>query len=156
MKTALLLAGLCAAALGTYSLASAQERHEEHREAPVRNAPPKFQPHPPGMHPHGPIVRPHPVRTLSPKVVVRGRPPAWPRWSHPEFARPLYYWDWPAVHGVSCVAEDSYGDQYPVSQTTWAGFGLPDMTAAEDDALDRCYAESGQDPSCFLTGCSYN
>ena len=150
-----MLAGLCLAALGVASLAIAQERREEHREAPSRQAPPKFQPHPPGMHPHGPIVRAHPVRILAPRVVVRGRP-AWTHWAHPEFARPLYYWDWPTLRGVTCIAEDSYGDQYPVSQVTVAGFGLANMTAVEDDALDRCYAESGQDSSCFLASCSHN
>jgi hypothetical protein len=29
------------------------------------------------------------------------------------------------------------------------------MTVIEDDALDRCYAESGQDPSCVLETCSH-
>jgi hypothetical protein len=30
----------------------------------------------------------------------------------------------------------------------------PNMTAVEDDTLDRRYAESGQDPSCVLLSCS--
>jgi hypothetical protein len=44
----------------------------------------------------------------------------------------------------------------PVSQVTVTGFGLATMTEVEDDALDRCYAESGQDPTCFLASCSHN
>jgi hypothetical protein len=94
------------------------------------------------------------VRVLAPRVIERGREGHWPRWEHPEFARPIYYWDWSVVRSVTCVAEDSYGDQYPVTETTGPGFGLIDVTQVEDEALDRCYAESGQDPSCFLLTCS--
>jgi hypothetical protein len=79
----------------------------------------------------------------------------WNHWQHPEFARPAYYWDWSLVHTVSCTAEDSYGDQYPVSESAFAGFGLANMTAVEDDALDRCYSESGSDPSCYLLTCAH-
>jgi hypothetical protein len=56
---------------------------------------------------------------------------------------------------VTCIAEDSYGDQYPVTETTFAGFGLVNMTTVEDDALDRCAEESGGDQSCYLATCSY-
>jgi hypothetical protein len=130
--------------------------HEGHdqRQLPPRPAPPRFQPHPPGVHPHGPIVRAHPVRVMRPTVNRYGEH-HWRHWEHPEFARPIYYWDWAALHTVTCVAEDSYGDQYPVTQQTFAGFGLINMTAVEDDALDRCYQESGGDPSCFLATCSH-
>ncbi len=117
---------------------------DEHRSGGHRAPPPKFQAHPAGVHPHGAIVRPHPVRVLSPRVIVHGRG-EWAHWDHPEFSRPVYYWDWGAIRSVSCVAEDSYGDQYPVTETTFAGFGLENMTAVEDDALDRCYSESGGD-----------
>jgi hypothetical protein len=54
-----------------------------------------------------------------------------------------------------CVAEDSYGDQYPVSEAAPPGFGLSDMTGVEDDALDRCYSESGQDSTCVLATCTH-
>jgi hypothetical protein len=143
-----------------------EERREEHREmrppAPppqVRNTerrpePPRWQPHPNGPHPHGPMVRQHNIRVLRPTVVHYGTRP-WRHWEHPVFARPAYYWEWPAIHQVSCVAEDSYGDQYPVTEETWRGFGLANMTDVEDDALDRCYQESGGDPSCFLATCSH-
>ncbi len=174
MKLAASLAALLSVSwLTGLSAARAEERHEAphaapreqghpHEEArpreemrrPPRPAPPRFQAHPPGIHPHGPMVRPHAVRVLRPTVARYGAHP-WRHWEHPEFARPAYYWDWTAIRQVSCIAEDSYGDQYPVTEETFAGFGLVDMTAIEDDALDRCYQESGGDPSCYLASCSH-
>ena len=77
------------------------------------------------MHPHGPIVLQHPVRVLPPRVITPGHR-EWKHWDHSEIARPLYYWDWGAIHSVTCIAEDSYGDQYPVTQTVDRGFG-PDQ-----------------------------
>jgi hypothetical protein len=148
------------------------EHHEEHREMhdqrpewhggpppQVRNAErrmeaPRWQAHPVGPHPHGPVVRPHNVRVLRPTIVHYGARP-WRHWEHPAFARPVYYWDWYNVRQVTCVAEDSYGDQYPVTEDTWRGFGLAHMTDVEDDALDRCYQESGGDPNCYLATCSH-
>ena len=142
-----------------------EERHEEENRAvpfqahgrpnlAPRPAPPRFANHPPGIHPHGAIVRQHPVRILQPRVIAYGGH-TWVHWGHPEFARPVYYWDWGVIHNVSCVAEDSYGDQYPVTESTFSGFGLVNMTAIEDDSLDRCYQESGNDPSCYLVSCSH-
>ncbi|MGA2447529.1 MAG: hypothetical protein ABTD50_02500 [Polyangiaceae bacterium] len=127
---------------------------EEHYRPAARQAPPPFQAHPAGVHPHGPIVRQHPVRVLAPRAVVHGRS-GWVHWDHPEFARPTYYWSWSGVHTVTCIAEDSYGDQYPVSESAAPGFGLANMTDVEDDALDRCYSESGQDSTCFLATCTH-
>jgi hypothetical protein len=148
--------------LNSATVAHAEEHHGDHqngheghdRPPPPRPAPPKFQPHPPGVHPHGPMVRPHAVRVMRPTVVRRGERP-WRHWDHAEFARPMYYWDWAGIRQVSCIAEDSYGDQYPVTEDTFAGFGLVNMTSVEDDALDRCYQESGGDPSCYLATCSH-
>ncbi len=128
--------------------------YADERSRPPRPAPPPFQAHPPGVHPHGPIVRPHPVRVLAPRAVVHGRS-GWAHWDHPEFARPTYYWNWEGVHNVTCIAEDSYGDQYPVSEAAAPGFGLTNMTDVEDDALDRCYSESGQDTTCYLATCTH-
>jgi hypothetical protein len=133
--------------------AQEEERHGERAVGP-RPAPPKFQAHPAGQHPHGPMVRSHAVRVLQPRVIVYGGH-EWTHWEHPEFARPAYYWDWNVIHTVSCITEDSYGDQYPVTESTFRGFGLVNMTAIEDDALDRCYVESKGDPSCFLLTCSH-
>ncbi len=137
------------------NLAHADEHHGEHeRPLPPRPAPPRFQPHPPGAHPHGPTVHPHAVRVMRPTVVRRGERP-WRHWEHTEFARPTYYWNWSAIHTVTCTAEDSYGDQYPITEQTFSGFGLVNMTTVEDDALDRCYQESGGDPNCTLATCSH-
>jgi hypothetical protein len=99
-------------------------------------------------------VHAHDVRVLSPIVTVHGGG-RWAHWGHPEFSRPRYYWDWAIIRQVTCVAEDSYGDQYPVTEATSLGFGLERMTDIEDDALDRCAAESGGDPSCTLMSCSH-
>lgn len=140
-----LLAGASLLSLAGYA--------EDHYR-PVRPAPPAFRAHPPGTHPHGPIVRQHPVRVLAPAAVTHGRT-TWAHWEHPEFTRPVYYWNWGAIHTVTCVAEDSYGDQYPVTETAATGFGLTNMTDVEDDALDRCYSESGQDNTCILSTCSH-
>jgi hypothetical protein len=131
--------------------------HEGHERAPhvvVRAAPPKYVAHPPGAHPHGAMVRPHQVRIMAPKVIAPGAH-AWRHWEHPDFSRPVYYWDWTVVHHVTCTAEDSYGDQYPVTQAWTRGWGLDNMTTVEDEAMDRCYNESGSDESCYLIGCSH-
>ena len=56
---------------------------------------------------------------------------------------------------MTCIAEDSYGDQYPVSEAAAPGFGLANMTEVEDDALDRCFSESGQDATCVLATCTH-
>jgi hypothetical protein len=100
------------------------------------------------------MVRPHSIRVLQPSVVKYGGH-QWRHWEHPEFFRPVYYWNWAVIRNVTCIAEDSYGDQYPVTEATFSGFGLDNMTAVEDDALDRCSAESGGDPNCYLATCSH-
>jgi hypothetical protein len=138
--------------LGFLSVALAANGEERRR--PARPEPPPYQRHPAGVHPRGATVRPHQVRVLAPAAVFHGRT-GWPHWEHPEFPRPVYYWDWAHVHNVTCVAEDSYGDQYPVSEPAAPGFALGNMTEVEDDALDRCYAESGQDTTCFLATCTH-
>jgi hypothetical protein len=149
--------------LATYSLAReegrgggrSEGRSEARPTPPQRRAPPeRFQTHPPGAHPHGAIVRPHPIRVLQPTVAKYGGH-QWRHWEHPEFSRPVYYWNWAVIRNVTCIAEDSYGDQYPVTEAAFSGFGLDNMTAVEDDALDRCAAESGGDPSCYLATCSH-
>jgi hypothetical protein len=155
---------LSATLLQVYSAAQAEERKGEHREErredrgraapPPRSAAPRFEAHPPGTHPHGAIVRPHPIRILSPRVVKHGEH-QWRHWDHSEFARPVYYWNWAVIRSITCIAEDSYGDQYPVTEETFSGFGLTHMTAVEVEALDRCYAESGGDQSCYLATCSH-
>jgi hypothetical protein len=170
----------CSLSLGP--IASAQERHEHEDNKPAvrpaeerpatehaasaihatapRFSPPRFVPHPAGVRPtpkahvKGPTVRPHAVRVLGSRLVVHENH-QWPHWSHPSFDRPLYYWDWDTIHGVSCIAEDSYGDQYPVSESAFPGLDSGSMMTVEDDAIDRCYSESGKDTSCYLATCSH-
>ena len=137
--------------VGSMSIALAGYAEERGR---ARQAPPAFQAHPAGVHPRGATVRPRAIRSLAPKRVFHGRT-GWTHWNHPEFERPSYYWDWTDVHNVTCVAEDSYGDQYPVSEAAAPGFGLNNMTEVEDDALDRCFNESGQDSTCVLASCTH-
>ncbi len=139
--------------LGSVSVCLIGYAEEHGRQAP-RPPPPAFQSHPGGAHPRGPTVRPHQVRVLAPRAVDHAHT-GWAHWQHPEFARPNYYWDWAGVHNVTCTAEDSYGDQYPVTETAAPGFALANMTDVEDDALDRCYSESGQDTTCVLAGCTH-
>lgn len=151
---------LFATVIATATLAFGQSHDRDRHEAvvkppPPRAAPPAFKAHPPGAYPHAAIVRPHQVRVLAPKVYVHGGRDGWRHWEHPEFLRPHYYWNWATIHQVSCTAEDSYGDQYPVTEATGPGWGFENMTAVEDDALDRCYAESGSDESCYLVNCSH-
>ena len=132
-------------------------RHEE-QHLPPRAPPPAWKAHPAGAHPVAPGWHPayhqHPVRVLRPHTMRYGEHP-WRHWGHPEFVRPIYYWDWNAIRSVTCVGEDSYGDQYPVTESTSPGFGLMNMTSVEDDALDRCYQESGGDESCHVATCTH-
>lgn len=98
-----------------------QQRGTSPKYAPApRSVPMPYQAHPAGVHPHGPIVRPHATRVLGPRAVAYGSH-QWQHWNHAEFARPAYYWDWNSVHNVTCVAEDSYGDQYPVTEAAFPG-----------------------------------
>ena len=117
----------------------AQKGEEKHEQRPrAQRAPaPKFEAHPPGTHPRGPTVRAHQVRVLAPRVVVHGGAREWRHWAHPDFARPVYYWDWEVIDQVTCTAEDSYGDQYPVTENWAAGYGLDNMTTVEDG----CYRQ---------------
>ncbi len=158
---AMLAAALCFGSLGAFAEGPREEHHEEAHPAhaaparPTRAPPPAFKAHAPGVHPQGAHYQNHPVRVMSTHVISRGHEGGWRHWEHPEFVRPAYYWNWGAIHDVSCVAEDSYGDQYPVSEAVWSGFGLDNMTDVEDQALDRCYQESGGDGSCYLATCSH-
>ena len=144
LKFGLLLGSLSICVLG----------YADERGRSSRQEPPPFQAHPSGVHPRGRTVPPHQVRTLAPRAVDHGHT-GWAHWNHPDFARPNYYWSWAGVHNVTCIAEDSYGDQYPVSEAAAPGFGLANMTDVEDDALDRCYNESGQDSTCVLASCTH-
>lgn len=56
---------------------------------------------------------------------------------------------------MTCTAEDSVGDLYPVTEDGYVGAeyeGILDQV--EDTALDRCYSESGGDEGCTLVDCT--
>jgi hypothetical protein len=70
------------------------------------------------------------------------------------FPRPVYNWNWNAVRVVTCVAEDQYGRQYPVTESAYAGPAYEaEMSNIEDQALNTCYQDSG-DESCSLLECT--
>jgi hypothetical protein len=55
---------------------------------------------------------------------------------------------------VTCTAQDSDGAQYPVTEDGYFGFAYQsEVPSIEDQALDRCYAETDGDGGCFLVGC---
>jgi hypothetical protein len=55
---------------------------------------------------------------------------------------------------VTCYAQDQEGRQYGVTEDSWGGYYQSRIALIEDEALDRCYAESGGDNACFLVGCN--
>jgi hypothetical protein len=153
LTSGVLAGSLCLCIVGSADDHGRPAGNDAH-SAPVRRDAPPFQPHPSGVHPRGRTVPPHQTRVLQPSNVQHGHT-GWAHWNHPDFPRPNYYWNWAGVHNVTCVAEDSYGDQYPVTEAAAPGFGINNMTGVEDDALDRCYAESGQDSTCVLATCTH-
>lgn len=118
---------------------------------------PGYGPHPgwgpnPGWgpgHNHGPrpgwLPQPYPIW---------GNNSPWRRWEHPFFMRPIYYFNWYQVKAITCSAQDSLGRFYPVMIRDWPNWAWADnIHQIEDLALDRCFHETGGDPSCFLQGC---
>jgi len=68
--------------------------------------------------------------------------------------RPIYHWDWYRLHAVTCTAEDSSGDLFPVTEDGYIGNVYQSrLEQIEDAALDRCYDETGGDPGCYLVDC---
>jgi hypothetical protein len=104
----------------------------------------------------GPIrpgPRPGPVRVYDP-IRFRGGGYPWPLY-RPVFTRPFYYWNWAGLRLVTCTAEDSYGDQFPVTETGYVGIGYQaNLNNIEDGALSRCYAQSPNGASCVLASCT--
>jgi hypothetical protein len=77
-------------------------------------------------------------------------------WDHPYFVRPIFNdWVWDSLRLVTCTAEDSDGDQFPVTENEYTGIEfqakLPEI---EDAALDMCFDETNGDTSCVLVGCT--
>jgi hypothetical protein len=69
--------------------------------------------------------------------------------------RPIFYWNWDAVQSVTCVSQDSVGDDFPVTEAGYIGIGYQDrIVDVEDASLNRCFEESNGDPSCHLVGCT--
>jgi hypothetical protein len=78
----------------------------------------------------------------------------WHHWEHPVVVRPIYGWNWPALRVVTCTAEDSYGDLFPVTEDGYFGSVYQDrIEEIQDAALDRCYDESSDQESCRLLDC---
>ena len=129
-----------------------QEEQQAPHSAPARPPP---QTRPPEEHAHGATERQRPRQAYPPEVVVHGRT----RWAHRDYhaiVRPNYQWNWAQVRSVTCSAADAGGDQYPVSEVTGPGFAPGNLSDVEDDALDRCYSEAGQDAGCTLVDCIGN
>ena len=81
----------------------------------------------------------------------------WYHWEHPWFERPFYYWDWYRLHSVTCTAEDSDGDLFPVTEDGYYGTMYQDrLDAIEDAALDWCYEATQGDSGCWLVDCYAN
>jgi hypothetical protein len=79
----------------------------------------------------------------------------WPHWDRPYWVRPIFYWNWATLHAVTCVSEDSVGDQYTVTEDGYSGLIYQSIVQqVEDASIDRCYAESGNDPGCHLESCT--
>ncbi len=86
---------------------------------------------------------------------VRGGVYPWPRWDHPYFPRPVYGWNWYELRSVTCTAEDSVGDLFPVTEDGYIGEAYQSqLDNIEDAAIDRCYSETNGDPACHLLDCA--
>jgi hypothetical protein len=111
----------------------------------------------PAPHPIVPAPHPafHPAHVYNPYVIHRGAF-GWARWAPTyEWVRPTYYFEWDRLRVLTCMSEDSYGDQYPVTESGYHGPMFRDqLGAVEDASLSRCYDESGHDPQCRLITCT--
>jgi hypothetical protein len=110
------------------------------------------RPHPrpwTGRPPH-----PRPPGHVYPPFPSNGNNFPWRRWRHPNVPRPIYDWPWFSITRVTCTAQDSNGYIYPVTEYGNRGAWFPNrLNRIQDEALNRCYYESGQDPGCHLLGC---
>lgn len=144
-----------------------------HRPGPVTRP---HRPHRPGR-PGGVVVSPgRPHRPGGTVVVTPGRRyrPGRPgivyrhenRWRHYGHWRPAmrlrraYNFNWQALVGVSCTAQDSYGYHYTVSDNQQYGESyLQNLLDVENDAVSRCYYETAEfnggygDEGCRIVDC---
>lgn len=113
---------------------------------PVRPAP---------IGPNPIIFRPGPNGRAFDPVQIHEGVYAGIHWVHPDFVRPVYQWNWDSLVNVTCSAEDSVGNVYPVTESEYVGPAYQaQMANIEDAALDMCYDDSNGDSSCYLLGCS--
>ncbi len=115
-------------------------------------------PRPIGPRPIGPgPVYPRPINHTFDPINVRIGGLPWAPWEHPIFERPVFGWNWDGLTEVTCTAEDSNGDVYPVTDADYYGVEYQaNLDSIEDAALDRCYDESGGDEGCQLVTCTPN
>ena len=79
----------------------------------------------------------------------------WPRWGHPVFVRPVFAWQWVSLSAVTCTAETSNGEVFPLTENGYIGdVYQAHMEQIEDATLNQCYAESNGDTTCHLIGCT--
>jgi hypothetical protein len=133
---------------------------------PIGPRPPVIGPRPPVIGPRPPVIGPRPPvvvgprppfggpgRVFAPYPIRQGQYPG-PAWNHPFFPRPVYGWNWNQVETVTCTAADSYGNQYPVTESDYVGPAYQaQINNIEDAALDMCFNESG-DQGCHFEGCN--
>ena len=80
----------------------------------------------------------------------------WRHWNHPGFQRPDYNnWDWEHTDKVRCSAVDSKGKIYVVIEDGYRGKEYKTViVTVEDQALDRCHADSRGDEKCRFQDCN--
>jgi hypothetical protein len=77
----------------------------------------------------------------------------WPHWDRNNVIRP-YDFEWNNLKSVTCVAQDRYRTQYPVTEDGYEGSTYQDrMSEIEQATVDRCFAESN-DTDCQLVSCT--
>ena len=79
----------------------------------------------------------------------------WPHWDRPFFARPDFDFNWAQLRLVTCIATDSNGDEFPITEDEFWGYNYMErLTSIEDQAIDRCFAETNGDTGCALLTCN--
>ena len=90
----------------------------------------------------------------EPYTTHRGLHP-WKHWSHPEFSRPKFNWQWEKVRKVRCTSKDSHGKSYQIIEDGYRGREFEgNLEKIEDAVMDRCYSNSHHDNGCHLHDCT--
>lgn len=67
---------------------------------------------------------------------------------------PVYPWNWPARFSIMCVAQDSYGNYFDVTEFGYTGWDYQTfMSAVIQASVTRCYYSTGGDIGCRLVFC---